>query len=260
MKKIISKTEMKGEDRTDFSIGVGFKKASSLVDQIYKEIGRAIAKGELKPGQVLKESELQKAFGTSRAPIREAIRLLESDSMVIVDPYKKKYVRPITRRYLQDLIPVMSCLEGFAARIACDRITEEGIGLLKEKNKMLHEAAKRQEYDKCSELNFEFHSTYFKAADNHALNIAVRSMKKSHIWFWSTTFYRDTCELVPESIEDHNAIIQAFVKREPNKIEEEVRTHISKILELCLKHSSFDSKGFFVLPHQKELARMGNPS
>ena len=89
-------------ERTDW---LDFERPRSMVDQIYKTLGRAIATGGLAPGQVLKEVELQKAFHVSRAPIREAIRLLEADDLVIVDAYKKKYVRLVTRQYVQDLMP-----------------------------------------------------------------------------------------------------------------------------------------------------------
>ena len=102
----------------------GFAKPLTLVDQIYKSLGRAIAKGHIRTGQLLKETDLQKAFGVSRAPIREALRMLESDDLVVVDAYKKKYVRPITRKYIEDLIPVMAALESLAAGLAALKLRE----------------------------------------------------------------------------------------------------------------------------------------
>lgn len=81
-----------------------FEKPRSMVAQIHKAMSDAISKGVLKPGQPIKESDLQSWFNTSRAPIREAIRLLEADGMVIVDHYKRKYVRPITKQILSELI------------------------------------------------------------------------------------------------------------------------------------------------------------
>jgi len=65
-----------------------FSKPRSMVDQIHHSMRNAIAKGTLNPGQVLKEKELQGWFGVSRAPIREAIRLLEAERLVEVDAYK----------------------------------------------------------------------------------------------------------------------------------------------------------------------------
>ena len=93
-----------------------FHKPVPLVKQIYNSIAEAISQGNLQPGQLLKEVDLQKAFSVSRAPIREAIRLLEADGLVVVDAYKKKYVRNITYKYIQELIPVLSRLEGCAKK------------------------------------------------------------------------------------------------------------------------------------------------
>ena len=101
-----------------------FRKPKSMVDQIYISLSNAITSGALDPGCRLVEQELQKDFGVSRAPIREAIRLLEADGLVVVDAYKKKHVRNLTREDLVDNIPVLACLESLAARLAAARITK----------------------------------------------------------------------------------------------------------------------------------------
>ena len=73
-----------------------FSKPSSIVSQVYTNLRQAIIKGQLTPGQLLKEAEMQELFGVSRTTIREAVRLLEADNLVTIDAYKKKYVRLIT--------------------------------------------------------------------------------------------------------------------------------------------------------------------
>ena len=98
------------------------QKPESLVGQIYRNLSQAIMDGSLKPGLPLKEQELQRNLGVSRAPIREAIRLLQADRLVVVSTYKEKYVRRITRDDLLDVIPVLACLEGCAARLAAQRM------------------------------------------------------------------------------------------------------------------------------------------
>lgn len=79
----------------------------SIVEQLYSLLCMEIMDGSLKPGQALLEKDLQQRFGTSRAPIREAIRLLAADRLVVVNAYKKKYVRKITREDLREVIPVL---------------------------------------------------------------------------------------------------------------------------------------------------------
>ncbi len=65
-------------------------KPTSIVDQIHKALSRAILNQELKPGDPITEAELQEGFGVSRAPIREAIRMLESEGLVVVNAFKNQ--------------------------------------------------------------------------------------------------------------------------------------------------------------------------
>ena len=95
-----------------------FTKPFSIVEQIHKSLSDAILNQELQPGTPLTEIELQEWFGVSRAPIREAIRMLESEGLVVVNAFKKKYVRKLTHKELEEIYTVLGCLEGFAAGIA----------------------------------------------------------------------------------------------------------------------------------------------
>ena len=231
---------------------VDFSKPRSMVDQIYKDLGRAIARGDLAPGTLLKETELQGWFGVSRAPIREAIRLLESDDLVVVDAYKTKYVRIVTRSYLEDLIPVMACLEGYGGSLAAKNLTVKQIDSLKKINKNMEIAYRQKKYDLCAELNFDFHRVYIKSASNQVLSAAIRALKKSVVWFWLTNFVYKRHEVIPLSISEHDLIIQEFLNRDAKKAEEIVRNHIVNILERSIKSSYFDSKGFPILDKKAE--------
>jgi len=229
-----------------------FSKPRSMVDQIYHELGRAISKGDLPPGTILKETELQKWFAVSRAPIREAIRLLEADDLVVVDAYKKKHVRKVTRSYLEDLIPVMACLEGYGASLAAKRLTDEQIDNLKKINKEMENAYGIKRYDLCAELNFDFHRIYIKSADNQVLSTAIRSIKKKIIWFWLTNVTYKKHEVIPLSITEHDLIIQEFLNRDSKKAEMAVRTHIVNILDRSIRNADFDSEGFSLLGENAE--------
>jgi len=220
-----------------------FEKPLSTVDQIYRTLGRAIAKGELAPGQVLKEQELQKAFHVSRAPIREAMRLLEADDLVVVDAFKKRYVRKVTRSYLEDLIPVMARLEGYGASLAATRLKDEEIDKIKKINKEMEIAYGQKMYDVCAELNFDLHRIYIKSANNQVLNTAIRSLKKKVIWFWLTNFTYKRHEAIPLSISEHDSIIQKFIERDSKGAESAVRDHITNILERSIRNADFDSEG-----------------
>ena len=225
---------------------VKFLKPRSMVDQIHHSMRKAIAKGALKPGQILKEKELQGWFGVSRAPIREAIRLLEAERLVEVDTYKKKYVRHITRDYLKEIIPVMASLEGCAAALAVEKITNEKIDGLRQLNEKMKKSYALKNYSNCAEINFNFHRGYIKAANNEPLKRAIRAIDTGITWIWLTHCYFEDHKAIPISIKDHNIIVQEFVNKDSLKVEAAVRTHIDKIMKRFLKDDSFDSLGHFV--------------
>lgn len=218
-----------------------FEKPRSMVAQIHKAMSDAISRGVLKPGQSLKESDLQSWFNTSRAPIREAIRLLEADGMVIVDHYKKKYVRPITHQILEETIPVLACLEGLAANLATERISEEQIRALQKNNEEMKRNFEERRFDLCAHLNFEFHRTYVKTANNTPLLKAIRSIMKNTIWLSIANLYFKKSELILFSFVEHEKIIGAFQDRKNAKAEEEVRKHVISSLGHALESPVFDS-------------------
>jgi len=225
------------------------------VDQIYQALGRAIASGDLPSGTSLREAELQKSFGVSKGPLREAIRMLEADGLVVVDAYKKKYVRHITRAYLEDLIPVLACLEGFAGRLAAERLAEDDIGRLKRINKEMENSYSQGRYEQCSELDTRFHQIFIKAAKNQQLNDTIKFIRKRMAWFWMTRFPYMAHETIPLSITAHEAIIQEFINRNPNVAEEVVRTHFLTSLKRSLSYFQFDGNGIASLaeaPHPKD--------
>lgn len=224
---------------------LNFPKPSSMVGQIHKNLVEAISKGKLKPGQPLRELELQKWFGTSRAPIREAIRLLESEGLIIVDTYKKKYVRPITKQILKETVPVMACLEGLAANLAAEQISEEKISSLQKITAEMGKAFEEKNYDVCANLNFDFHRTYVKLCNNEILIKAIRSIMKNTIWLWITSLYYTKSELIPLSLDEHEEIIESLQTHNALKAEEMVRKHITNVLERSLELSVFSPDGHF---------------
>jgi DNA-binding GntR family transcriptional regulator len=84
----------------------------------------AIVEGRLEPGRRLKEDELARELGISRTPIREALRVLQSEDLVVATPNRGAVVRAHAAEELEDLYDLRALLEGHAARRAAERITD----------------------------------------------------------------------------------------------------------------------------------------
>ena len=93
-------------------------KSSVLGEQVSQILMETILEGVLKGGDKLVEAELQKKFGISRSPLREAFRDLEKKGLVVIIPRKGSFVRRITQKDIEENFPVRSVLEGLAAKEA----------------------------------------------------------------------------------------------------------------------------------------------
>ena len=158
--------------------------------------------------------ELQEWFGVSRAPIREAIRMLESEGLVVVNAFKKKYVRKLTHEELQEIYTVLGCLEGFAAGIAVSRLSAEQLDELGENIEKMKDEYGKGNIASCTQLNFEFHSSIISAANNSVLKKTIASIMRAPGWYWLTRAYYQDPVLVLSSITDHSEILSALRARD----------------------------------------------
>ena len=113
-----------------------------LRDVVFNTLRQAVLRGELKPGERLMEIALSQRLGVSRTPVREAIRMLEQEGLVIMIPRKGAQVAEISEKDLKDVLEVRLGLEELAVRIACQRITEEELEELERAVKKFEEAMK----------------------------------------------------------------------------------------------------------------------
>lgn len=98
-----------------------------LRDVVFNTLRQAILRGEMEPGERLMEIQLADKLGVSRTPIREAIRKLELEGLVIMIPRKGAEVAHITEKDMRDVLEVRAALEELAATLACRNVTQEHI-------------------------------------------------------------------------------------------------------------------------------------
>ena len=123
---------MKGELKMDVN------EYLPLRDVVFNTLRQAILTGEMEPGERLMEIQLANKLGVSRTPIREAIRKLELEGLVIMIPSAE--VAHITVKDMRDVLEVRSALEELAATLACKNVTAEHIEELKTANRVFEAA------------------------------------------------------------------------------------------------------------------------
>ena len=102
-----------------------------LREIVYEELKMQILTGKITPGTRMMEVELAEDMGVSRTPIREAIRKLEKEGLVTIEPRRGAYASQISVKDMVDILEVRQDMEGLAAFFAASRMTEEQMKELK---------------------------------------------------------------------------------------------------------------------------------
>ncbi|MHB8773066.1 MAG: GntR family transcriptional regulator [Syntrophales bacterium] len=108
-----------------------FERVSTIGDQVYKTLRHEIIEMRIKPGEKLSEIQIAEKFNVSRAPVRDAIRRLQQEKLVLVKPQIGTIVSEIFPEQASDICEVRLLLEPYATFVATDRISEDDIGILK---------------------------------------------------------------------------------------------------------------------------------
>ena len=132
-----------------------------LPDVVFKTLRQAILKGELEPGERLMEIQLAERLGVSRTPIREAIRKLELEGLVLMIPRKGAEVARISENNLRDVLEVRRTLEELAVDLACQRMTEDELEELEEAS-ALQDISHMPARTKCAVLGWHTLEEMFK--------------------------------------------------------------------------------------------------
>lgn len=195
-----------------------------LRDVVFNTLRKAILTGELKPGERLLEIHLANQLGVSRTPIREAIRKLELEGLVIMMPRRGAEVAQITEKSLRDVLEVRRALDALCAELACDRITEE------EKQKLKTAC---DEFEKATATS---DATIIAAADVALHDIIVAATRNSRliqlINNLSEQMYRYRFEYIKDEnqhnnlVEEHRMIYESIVRHDKEGAAEATKLHI----------------------------------
>lgn len=203
-----------------------------LRDVVFNTLRRAILRGELKPGERLMEIQLANKLGVSRTPIREAIRKLELEGLVLMIPRKGAEVAEITEKNLRDVLEVRCALEELAVRLACERIDKRGI-------KELHTAADRfrdvlgsDDITQIAQADEAFHDVIFTATDNERLIQLLNNLREQMYRYRIEYLKKKEC--YPQLLGEHEAIISAIERHDKEKATRITGQHINNQVDTVL--------------------------
>jgi DNA-binding GntR family transcriptional regulator len=197
---------------------------TDLVTQIARQITEAIVAGQLKPGARLTELQLSREFGTSRAPVREAARLLESQGLVVFHPRRGFFVRTLMAADMRDIYELRIGLELHAASLAVERADEKDIVALERQIGKLYRLADAGSVETQIFEDFAFHRMLCQAGGNARL-IKVYDELATEMRAGITLIgklYDDPHRIA----ESHEPILEALKRRAPEELQQALRYHI----------------------------------
>ncbi|HYE81398.1 MAG TPA: GntR family transcriptional regulator [Clostridia bacterium] len=204
-----------------------------LREVVFESVRGAILSGILKPGERLMEVQLAEKLGVSRTPIREAIRKLELEGLVIMLPRKGAYVADLSIKDITDVLEIRAALEGLASGLAALRMTEDEIEELKLTAQHFSQAIEADDFDGIVQMDIEFHDRIFRSTRNEKLLQITNNLREQVQRF--RIMYINKSNKSKELAKEHFEIAEAISKRDMDKAEKIAIKHIENAEKYILK-------------------------
>jgi DNA-binding GntR family transcriptional regulator len=211
-----------------------------MTDWVCDELREAIVNLRLRPGEPLREAALAEKLGVSKTPLREAFARLEQEGLVETTSFKGAVVTGYSERDLKEIYELRALLEGAAARSAAERADDATLRALRDvldRSRALRDAG---DLVGLAELLGRFDVIVYSQVTNDRIGALIDNLR-AHL----TRIGRLTEDIpgrVEASVEEHAAIVDAILARNPDEAERLMRVHIASVLadQLATRETSTD--------------------
>lgn len=203
-----------------------------LGEVVFEYLRESILNGDLKPGERLMEISLAEQMGVSRTPVREAIRKLEKEKFVEMIPRKGAYVADLTAKDILDVLEMRIILEGFAAALAAERISDEEMDALIISYDNFEKAVKTEDRAFMLEMDNEFHDHIFKATKNNKLIEIVKDLHDQFQRF--RLIYFNEFDNYTELQTWHGRILTSIKEHNANEARIAAEQHVQLIMDIVV--------------------------
>lgn len=201
----------------------------SLAEKLADQLRRDILRGRLAPGASIKERDNAADKGVSRTPMREAIRILAKEGLVVLRPSRSPVVARPALREVRDQVVVLLALEKLSATLACAEATDAELAQLSALHGQIAESYEHADVLDLFELDMRFHTMIAQASHNAALAETHRAFL-ARLWrarFLSAKIRRNRERVVAQ----HGAILQALLDRRPQAVDAAIEAHLGNLAE-----------------------------
>jgi DNA-binding GntR family transcriptional regulator len=199
---------------------------------VYNGLRQSILDGSLPPGAPLVERRISDEMGVSRAPVREALRKLEEDGLVVTIPYKGSYVTRVSPEAMDDILSLRTVLEVYAVERALPRLRPDGLKRLRGIVEQMEEAGAGEDPERLDDLHSRFHRMLYERAGN-ALLLQFWSSMESQLRLYSRVHQRMYASL-HDYASAHRELCDALEAGHADEVRASVLAHVGHKTELLL--------------------------
>jgi DNA-binding GntR family transcriptional regulator len=201
----------------------------TLTDEAYEGLRTLICTGELAPGDVISEPELQESLGMGRTPIREAIRALAAEHLIEVFPRRGTFVASVDPRNLRAMSEVRAQLEPMAARLAAERRTEadvEQFRIVLAELAELEGTDLRERERALMDLDSKIHHLIYQATQNPYLANDLDRYYIHSLRIWNLGLGR--VEHLRQAVLEHKELLGAIIQGDSDQAFNVMSKHVSE--------------------------------
>ncbi|QIG53990.1 GntR family transcriptional regulator [Altererythrobacter sp. BO-6] len=201
---------------------------SRASDHAYDKIRAHLLSGAVKPGEQLTEDQLAQVTGVSRTPVREAVRRLEGEMLLVRSESKRIFVADWSRDDIDEMFTLRQMLEGHAAERAARRLKRDEIDRLEAVNRELHDAVDHDPPDvaRFLDANRTFHEIITEAAHSPRLGQVLAMLVEAPVVLRTARSY--SVEDLKQSARDHDELIAAFRAHDPDWARAVMGSHLRR--------------------------------
>ena len=204
-----------------------------LREMVYEELKLQILTGGIVPGTRMMEVELAEEMGVSRTPIREAIRKLEKEGLVTIEPRRGAYASRISTEDMVEILEVRQDLEGLAAFFAATRMSKENLEELKSIAEKYNKAVEEGNMQDMIRFDTMFHRKIVDSCNNKILVHMVEQLQEMVLRF--RYIYYDNFRRAEHMPAEHRAILEAIADGDEEKAREAADVHIYRLKQLVIE-------------------------
>lgn len=200
----------------------------SLHEELTQTLRDLIIHGNLPPGIKVPEKELCDAYSVSRTPLREALKVLASEGLVVLEPNRGARVSPITQQDMDEVFPVMGALEALAGELACRNVTDAEIGEIQAMHDEMLGHHRSGDLESYFAVNQRIHEAVLEVARNPTLTSHHRALSarvQRARYVANTTPARWA-----QAVQEHEDIMTHLRARDGEKLAQTLRVHLENKL------------------------------